>query len=91
MSAHTCSPPAAPEGARMWRCPTCRTRYVWSKRMIGRETREGWQQMRDDFETRRLRSDAEFAQFARKAIAAGVVGFLVVIVLIVWIVLRVMS
>ena len=76
----------------MWRCPTCMTRYVWSKRMVDRTMREGWTRMRDDFETRRLRSEAEFERSFRKwSTTAAVVGagvFLVVVGLVVWIVLR---
>jgi hypothetical protein len=89
MSPHTCQLPERPEGARMYRCPGCQTRYVWSQRMIGRQMREGWQPMRTDFETRRLRNDAEFKRFGRWAIAWGVVASVVTVALIVWIVLRV--
>lgn len=89
MAQHTCQLPERPDGSTAWRCPGCMTRYVWSKRMVGRTMHEGWSRMRDDFETRSLRSEAEFNRFARKAIVAGVVGALVVVALIVWIVLRV--
>lgn len=88
---HDCLLPGRPEGSRTWRCPICMTRYVWSKRMVGGTTREGWTRMHDDFETRRLRNEAEFNRFARKAMVAAAVGALVVIALIVWTVLRVTS
>ena len=92
---HVCDLPVTPpSGARSYRCPVCMTRYVWSKRMIGRETREGWQKMRDDFDTRVNRQDAEMRPFMRMAIAGWAIGVLclfAVLAVVVWIVLRVTS
>lgn len=92
MTVHRCPLPDSPAaGARSWRCPSCQSRYVWSKRMINRQTREGWERMRDDFETRRLRNDAEFRHAARHMALAGVSAVLLIIGFVIWAVLRVTS
>lgn len=93
---HTCTPPTDRGTLRSWKCPQCGTAYVWSKRMIGREVREGWDRM--TYQSPRARitgSDEQFDRwFNRAFILAGVwtvVSFLVVAAIVVWIVLRVTS
>lgn len=91
MPEHRCAPPARLAGQSSWRCHTCFTRYAWSKRYLSGRSVEGWQRMRDDFDTIRMRNEAEFNRSARRGIVAAVVVGVVLIALIVWIVLRVTS
>ena len=43
---HRCEPPERPfPNTRSWECPVCEQGWLWSKRMIGRETHEGWHPM----------------------------------------------
>lgn len=88
MTIHRCPLPVDMGPKPTYRCPTCQNQYVWTKRWINGRTREGWELMREDFETRRLRNEAEFQRGARQAIAFSIVGAVVLIALIVWIVLR---
>ena len=94
MNDHKCSPPSEkPAGSNTWRCPDCQRRFVWSKRMIGRTMREGWEATTLMHDDRRRQMDADYQRSARKALAVGlpvaVLVLAIVIALIVWIVLRV--
>ncbi len=89
MIVHRCDPPPEPLGmARMWRCPKCFVRYVWSERMIGGEMVRGWNRMFDDVQTwraqARARLDRRYRVAAIGAVVVGVLLILTVAAAIVW-------
>jgi uncharacterized C2H2 Zn-finger protein len=92
---HTCTPPRDRQGANVWRCPRCEARFIWSKRMIGREMREGWTRATETLADRHRRNvaemDRQFRPWLLSAAAVAVVVTIAAVALIVWIVLRVTS
>jgi len=86
---HRCELPDSPEPtSRQVRCPKCQTRYFWSRRMIGREMREGWSRAPVSFDDRVRVNQAEFNRAARWMLPLGVVGFLLALAVVVWAVYR---
>lgn len=91
MAVHRCQPPPAPQGlARMWRCPKCFVRYVWSERMIGGEMVREWGRMFDDAQTTRAQTRARLDRNYRAAVAGTIVVAVLLIVAVaaavVWVV-----
>ena len=91
---HRCQfPDRSVYSGRGWACPTCNTTYVWSKRYISGDVREGWERMtRQPMNARLSGTDEQFDRwFNRAFVISAVVGgllFLAVLAVAVFAIVR---